>query len=265
MSRQPPVILQADQKLGETRTLRTELRRRGAKVLMAETSDKATELAKLFPPDVIILDDDMSKGGDTDLTEHFRSAFPEAEVIVLSSKPEHLTHGIGRGLLFHGLRPVTSETMIGLITSAIPGCLSDAPKTPESSPMVLCVDDDRQTLKSLSRLLHRHGYRVATFEDPRRVLSAIPEICPDVAVLDVLMPDLDGRELSQQIREQYRGLFPIVMHSARASDAERLAGFRHGADYYLPKPCEPHRILDVVDYYADRMDPEEKQFLEARL
>lgn len=265
MDQHPPVILQADQKLGETRLLRTELRRRGARVLMAETSDKAVGLAELFPPDVILLDDDLSKEADTDLAEHFRTAFPESEIIVLSSKPEQLMHGIGSGLLFHGLRPVTSGTMIDLINSALPGRLHDPPKAPESSPMVLCVDDDRATLKSLSRLLIRHGYRVSTFDDPQRVLQAIPEVGPDVALLDVAMPGLDGRELSRQIRERYRGLFPIVMYSARASDAERLAGYRHGADYYLPKPCEPHQILDVVDYYADRMDAEEKQFLEARL
>jgi DNA-binding response OmpR family regulator len=131
--------------------------------------------------------------------------------------------------------------------------------------MVMCVDDDPQTLNSLSRLLHRHGYRVSTFEDPNKVLSAIPDVAPDVAVVDVLMPGLDGRELSRRIRDQYRGLFPIVIHSARATDADRWAGFRHGADYFLPKPCEPHRLLDVVDYYADRLDPEERQFIESRL
>jgi DNA-binding response OmpR family regulator len=131
--------------------------------------------------------------------------------------------------------------------------------------MVMCVDDDQQTLTSLSRLLNRHGYRVSTFGDPNQVMSAIPEVAPDVAVVDVAMPGMDGRELARRIREQYRGLFPIVIHSARASDADRWAGFRHGADYYLPKPCEPHQLLDVVDYYADRLDAEERQFIEARL
>jgi DNA-binding response OmpR family regulator len=55
------------------------------------------------------------------------------------------------------------------------------------------------------------------------------------------------------------------MYSARANDAERAAGFRHGADYYLSKPCPPHQILDVVDYYSDRLDREERLFLESRL
>jgi DNA-binding response OmpR family regulator len=55
------------------------------------------------------------------------------------------------------------------------------------------------------------------------------------------------------------------MHSAKSTDADRIAGFRHGADYYLPKPCEPHQLLDVVDYYADRLDVEERRYIETRL
>ena len=86
-----------------------------------------------------------------------------------------------------------------------------------------------------------------------------------MAIIDVVMPEVDGCELARRIREQYRGMFPIVMHSAKVSDADRWSGFRHGADYYLPKPCEPHQILDVVDYYADHLDAEERQYLESRL
>lgn len=265
MNQPPPIILQADRKLGETRPLRTELRRRGARVLMADSADKALELARGIVPDVILLDDDLSGEGAVDLAEFFRIRFPLAEMILLSSKAEDATRGIGLGLLFHGLRPVACATLLDLVVTALPGRLSDPPPSPEDHPMVLCVDDDRQTLASLTRLLGRHGYRVSTFENPSDVMAAIPSVGPDVAVIDVLMPVLDGRQLSRQIREQYRGMFPIVMYSARANEAEKAAGFRHGADYYLPKPCAPDRLLDVVDYYADRLDREERLFLETRL
>jgi DNA-binding response OmpR family regulator len=260
-----PVILQADGRLGETRALRTELRRRGARVLMAETPEQALKQAKLCPPDVVLLDDDLSRDSACDLAEHFRSAFPDAEMILLSTRTDQLTRGLGMGLLFHGLRPVTCRTLLDLIDQALPGRLPGVPDAETLAPMVMCVDDDPQALHALSRILNRHGYRVSTFEDPEKVLTAIPDIAPDVAVVDVAMPGLDGRELSRRIREQYRGLFPIVLHSARVSDADRWSGFRHGADYYLPKPCEPHQLLDVVDYYADRLDPEERQFIESRL
>jgi DNA-binding response OmpR family regulator len=265
MSSAVPVILQADRKLGETRAFRTELRRRGARVLMAESAEQAMKQSMACPPDVVLLDDDLSQGAGCDLAEYFRSALPDAEMILLSTRPDQLGRAFGMGLLYHGLRPVTCETLLDLIDQAMPGRLRETPGSAKVAPMVMCVDDDRQTLNSLSRILNRHGYRVATFEDPAKVLTAIPDVAPDVAVVDVAMPGLDGRELARRIREQYRGLFPIVIHSAKTTDADRWAGFRHGADYYLPKPCEPHQLLDVVDYYADRLDPEERQFIESRL
>jgi len=261
----PAVILQADRKLGETRYLRTELRRRGAVVAMAETADQAMRQALLAPPDVIILDDDLSRGSECDLVEYFRSTVPEAEMVLLSSRQDSLTRGLGLGLLFHGLRPVSCATLLDLVGQALPDRLQSAPAAATVAPMILCVDDDRSMLNALSRLLNRHGYRVSTFDDPELVMTAIPDVAPDLALVDVAMPGLDGRELSRRIRHQYRGLFPIVMHSARTTDADRWSSFRHGADYYLPKPCEPHQLLDVVDYYADRLDAEERQFLEARI
>lgn len=264
MSTKPPVILQADRKLGESRALRTVLRRRGARVLMAESAAQALEASK-ESPDVILLDDDLCEGADADLLDTLIERLPDAEIILLSSKREALSRGIGRGLLYHGLRPVASDTLMDLIDGAVPGRLKDAPKETPVHPMVLCIDDDAQTLSSLTRLLERHGYRVSTMQSAKDALSAIPSIGPDMAIIDVAMPDVNGNELARKIREHYRGMFPIVMHSAKSTDADRWAGFRHGADYYLPKPSEPHQILDVVDFYADRLDREERQYLESRL
>lgn len=265
MNPDAPIILQVDRKLGETRLLRTELRRRGAIVKMAETLDQAVRHAQQRRPDLIVLDDDLTEDPSFDLAGTFRAALPDAEIILLSSKAEHMTRGVGLGLLFHGLRPVSAETLLDLIAQALPGRLSEGVRSSRAAPMVMCVDDEREMLRSLSRVLVRHGYRVSTFDNPERVLEAIAEVSPDVMVLDVAMPGLDGRELSHQIRSRYHGRFPIVMHSALKTDADRCSGFRHGADYYLPKPCEPHELLDVVDYYSDRLDAEERQFIEERL
>lgn len=264
MTAKAPFILQADRKLGESRELRTQLRRRGARVAMAESAEQALAAAKELP-DIIILDDDLSEGSDPDLLDTLIERAPDAEIILLSSKRQALARGFSRGLLYHGLRPVSSETLMELIEDALPGRLHDAPKEMPVHPMVLCIDDDPQTLSSLTRLLERHGYRVSTMQSAKDALSAIPTIGPDMAIIDVAMPDVNGNELARKIREAYRGMFPIVMHSAKSSDADRWAGFRHGADYYLPKPSEPHQILDVVDYYADRLDSEERQYLESRL
>jgi DNA-binding response OmpR family regulator len=265
MSQVAPIILQADRKLGETRLLRTELRRRGAVVQMAETLDQAVDKMKDRTPDLVILDEDIGEAPSGDLVGSFRSALPDAEIILLSSRGKHMTRGVGRGLLFHGLRPISAEMLLDVIAQAMPGRLPEGVRSSGLAPMVMCVDDEPEMLRCLSRLLIRHGYRVAAFDHPERVLEAIPEVAPDVMLLDVAMPGLDGRELSRQIRSQYRGQFPIVMHTARRTDADRCSGFRHGADYYLPKPCEPHELLDVVDYFTDRLDAEEREFIEERL
>jgi len=260
-----PVILQADRKLGETRGLRIALRRRGATVLMAESPEQAMRHALISPPDVLILDEELDRGSECDLVEYFRSTVPDAELLLLSSRSDAMTRSIGLGLLFHGLRPVSNATLLELIDQALPGRLQEPAPSPKVAPMILCIDDDRPMLNSIFRILNRQGYRVSTFDNPELVMTAIPDVAPDLALVDVAMPGLDGRELSRRIRHQYRGLFPIVMHSARTTDADRWSSFRHGADYYLPKPCEPHQLLDVVDYYSDRLDAEERQFLETRM
>src|SRR5947207_7198074 len=113
-----PVILQADAKLGETRSLRTELRRRGATVVMAESANQAMRQGLLSPPDVLLLDDDLSRDSGCDLVEYFRSTAPDAEMILLSSRPDSLTRGLGLGLLFHGLRPVSNATLLDLMEQA---------------------------------------------------------------------------------------------------------------------------------------------------
>src|SRR5205809_14233 len=141
-----PVILQADRKLGETRTLRTHLRRRGATVLMAETPEQAMRQALLSPPELLILDDDLSRNGACDLVEYFRSTAPDAEMILLSSRTDSMTRGIGLGLLFHGLRPVSNATLLDLVEQTFPGRLQNAPAPAQVAPMILCVDDDRPTL-----------------------------------------------------------------------------------------------------------------------
>src|SRR6185295_6578513 len=126
-----PVILQADRKLGETRALRTDLRRRGAEVRMADSAEEAMRQALLAPPDLLILDDDLNEGRDADLVEYFTSTAPEAEKILLSSKPDQLSRGVGRGLLYHGLRPVSNGTLLELVTQAMQSRLSERPPSPE--------------------------------------------------------------------------------------------------------------------------------------
>lgn len=253
MADKPLVVLWVDEDLSRDRSLRVELRRRGARVLMARTAERAIELSELFTVDLFVL--------TQDLAAQFRAAFPSSEIILLSSPAEEGLHGVGLGLLYAGPRPLALETLITLLDGAFPGRLKQG-GIPKSEPAtVLCVDDDPLMLRSLSRLLIRRGYRPKPVADPKATLGLIPEIAPDLAILDVTMPGMNGHDLARKIRSVYRNLIPVVMLSARSSSADIVAGFENGANAYLSKPCPPDRLMDVVDYFVGDLDVEEFEAL----
>jgi DNA-binding response OmpR family regulator len=257
----PLIVLWVDDDLSRDRPLRMELRRRGARVLMARSAERAIELSELFAVQLFVLSDEIGAVERGDLAAHFRSGFPNAEIILLSSKLGEGLHGVGLGLLYSGPRPLALETLITLLETAFPGRLRHG-TLPRSEPAtVLCVDDDPEMLRALARLLVRRGYRPKPLTDPRATLDVIPEVAPDLAILDVTMPGIDGYELARRIRSVYRNLIPVVMLSARASNQDIAAGYENGANAYLSKPCPPERLMDVVDYFAGDLDIEEFEAL----
>ncbi len=264
MAANAPVILIADLDLTSTRPLRVELRRRAARVLMASTAEQAVQLAELFPPDFILLDGGLRDAARGDLVTLFQTSCPRAEILLLAPESAGFPSGAGLGLLFSSVKPVSNETLLEVMAQACPRLrATGAEKVP--APTVLCVDDDRRFLQSLSRLLSRHGYKVAAFDDPRGALDALREVAPDCAVVDVAMPGLDGLAVTDAIRREYRDLIPVVLLSAKDSQADVEEGMKHGAKRYLTKPCEPWKLLDVVDYYAADLDPQERELLEPRM
>jgi DNA-binding response OmpR family regulator len=76
---------------------------------------------------------------------------------------------------------------------------------------------------------------------------------------------MNGLDLAEEIQEDSGGRVPVVLLSARASDQDISRGYRHGARYYITKPCEPRTVLDVVDYFIGDLEPEEREALERRL
>jgi len=111
-----------------------------------------------------------------------------------------------------------------------------------SSDSILVVDDDAAIRRMLARTLEAEGYAVESAGDGGAALAAIERLVPDVLVLDVAMPGLDGLAVSRAVRK--RGLaLPILMLTARDAVADRIAGLDSGADDYLVKPFAPGELL----------------------
>jgi two-component system phosphate regulon response regulator OmpR len=107
---------------------------------------------------------------------------------------------------------------------------------------VLVVDDDSRLRGLLSRYLAEHGFRVTTAENAADARGKLGFLQPDLVVLDVMMPDESGLELTASLRGEASAV-PILLLTARGAPEDRIAGFEAGADDYLGKPFEPRELL----------------------
>jgi two-component system response regulator MprA len=107
---------------------------------------------------------------------------------------------------------------------------------------ILVVDDDRAVREALERALGYEGYDVESAPDGGAALAAIERRAPDVVVLDVMMPGLDGLAVTRRLREKGNRV-PILMLTARDGIDERVEGLDMGADDYLVKPFELDELL----------------------
>jgi DNA-binding response OmpR family regulator len=111
---------------------------------------------------------------------------------------------------------------------------------PRAAP-VLVVDDDVKTVALVRAYLEREGFDVVEAHDGRAALAAVEAHAPQLVVLDVMLPELDGLGVLHRLRE--RSDVPVLMLSARGSTDERVQGIREGADDYLPKPFSPSELV----------------------
>lgn len=110
-----------------------------------------------------------------------------------------------------------------------------------SRPHILLVDDDEAIRTNLAAYLERAGFRVSVAADGRAALAMLTAQPPDLAVLDVLMPFVDGREVLRTIRTSGSAL-PVILLTAVGESDERAAALEEGADDYLNKPFDPQEL-----------------------
>ena len=106
---------------------------------------------------------------------------------------------------------------------------------------LLLIDDDQDLCSSVSVFLAQHGLRLEVEHDGRRGIARLLDGRYDLALLDVMLPTLDGFEVLRHVRR--RSSVPVIVLSGRTERADRVAGLEAGADDYLPKPFAPDELL----------------------
>jgi two-component system phosphate regulon response regulator OmpR len=109
---------------------------------------------------------------------------------------------------------------------------------------VLVIDDDERLNALLTRYMDRFGFSVCSSTDPRSGLRMLKSDPPEIVILDVMLPEMDGFAVCRKVRETSR--VPIIMLTARGEVMDRILGLELGADDYLAKPFEPRELVARV-------------------
>lgn len=115
-------------------------------------------------------------------------------------------------------------------------------------PRIMIVDDDRSILKVLRAYLEQSGFQVLTAGDGEAALHMLRRERPDLMILDLMMPELDGWEVTRIVRaDKHLAATPIIMLTARVEDTDKIVGLELGADDYVTKPFNAREVVARVN------------------
>ncbi|HBC91392.1 MAG TPA: DNA-binding response regulator [Pelotomaculum sp.] len=125
-------------------------------------------------------------------------------------------------------------------------------------PRILAVDDDPKILKILQHTLSKEGFEVVLAASGEEALQKARRQPPELVVLDIMMPGMDGFETFQKLKAQYRDM-PVIILSARSDEVDKVVGFRMGVDDYQTKPFSPTELALRIKAVLRRLGEPAKQ------
>src|SRR6187399_531413 len=120
-------------------------------------------------------------------------------------------------------------------------------------PKIALVDDDRNILTSVSLTLEAEGYQVATYTDGASGLEGLTTDKPDLAILDIKMPRMDGMELLRRLRQ--KSDVPVIFLTSKDEEIDELFGLKMGADDFITKPFSQRLLVERVKSILRRAAP----------
>jgi len=118
---------------------------------------------------------------------------------------------------------------------------------------ILIVDDEFDTLRLVGLMLERQGYSIIAAENGQKALEALKKEKPDLVLLDIMMPGIDGYEVAKRIRmDEEMGDIPIIMFTAKTQVEDKVTGLESGVDVYLTKPTQPRELFAQVKVLLNR-------------
>jgi CheY-like chemotaxis protein len=235
-----PTVLVVDDSAPMRELLRDIIESAGYLVAEAASGAAALQLARLLQPQLITLDVMLPDLDGFDVIQVLRNdpLTRDLPVLFVSATSEHeraLALG-GSGFI---TKPFTSDELIGQIRGLL------APR----QRRVLVVDDDYHVRPTLARLLQRGGFQVAEAADGRTGLELIQRDPPDLVLLDIRMPDIDGYEVLRQLKQHptHQHIPVVILTASDLSDTAQQRALALGAVRYLEKPIASGDLLAEIE------------------
>lgn len=116
---------------------------------------------------------------------------------------------------------------------------------------ILIIDDDKELTELLDEFLSEHKYKTQIYHNPLYAIKALEKQAPDLILLDIMMPEMDGFQVLRKIRETLD--LPVIMLTAKGEVSDKVVGLELGADDYLAKPFEPRELLARIQSILRRV------------
>ncbi len=124
---------------------------------------------------------------------------------------------------------------------------------------ILIVDDEKDIVKMLDYNLKKEGFRTILSYDGEEALQLAKKEYPDIIILDLMLPSIDGLEVCKRLKKEERTQFiPIIMLTAKTKEADKIVGLELGADDYVTKPFSPHELIARIKAVLRRTREKEK-------
>jgi signal transduction histidine kinase/CheY-like chemotaxis protein len=232
-------VLVVDRDPAVAELISTYLENRGYETLVAHSAREALEKAIEYRPALITLDVMLDDMRGFDLLQGFKDDERTADipVVVLSIVCDR-GRSLRLGAADYLEKPIDSSRLVGIVDSLV-GALS--------SPLVLVVDDDRDIVDVLARTMQARGFAVACAYDGREALKAVSAQHPDLILLDLQMPVMDGYEVIEHIKtDDETKEIPIVVMTAHRIDEDRVGVLQFAADQ-VSKPLSAEAVAEHVE------------------
>ncbi len=219
-----------------------------------ETGEKALVSYVTYKPDLVTMDINMPGISGIEATSQIRKNYSNAKIIIISSENQEasILQGIRAGAISFLVKPFRDDHVQNSVNKALADVVKKEKNEKKAqlyrelnydeniTGLILLVDDSKLVLKATSDMLKKDGHSVLTADTGKKGLELAQNGAPDVILLDIVMPDIDGYQVMKELRkDEITRNIPVIMYSSLTKKEDILLAMKLGIADYISKNCDP--------------------------